>query len=764
MTKVIAVSTPRTDGRAKVTGEAVYGVDYDEPDQLHGALLRSPFAAGTIARLEVEPATSMEGVVAVYTQNDAPDTRAGWYLRDQTLFAKGEVRYEGEPIALVLAETRKLARNAVRAIELDIEQVTPIATVEEALVPGARLVHPEWESFSPATAVAVNVNGNVISETVLDTGGVDEAFAAADLIVEGVYECGRQYQAYLEPKSAVARYSEGRYIIHTAHQFPFNLRDRVAQFLSVRQSDVRVIGHHIGGGFGGKLDAGLEPLAALGARLSGRPVKIRNDRLEDMLTCPMRESATITMRSALSASGEVLGREVECDMDAGAYSSETAYMTNIPMRVSASVYKVGAARMRSRAVYTNTAPTGAFRGVSGTYLLFALERHIDAIADRLGVDRREYRLSHLYEDGAVAPNGQVFGNASIFREAYDAVEATAPWAETGRGKLRGVGLAATMWSTNPMAGSVTLRLQEDGRLGVSTAANDNGSGAIAMGVAQIAAAQLGVGVDDVVITMPDTDAASFDAGSQGSRTTHIVGRATADAGQELRAQIADVAATLLEASPADIVIEEGSVHVRGVPAKIMSLAEIATAATSTIGPLLASASYKTPPPEFNAGCISGPLFAPTLSTVTYHVHLAEVEVEPSTGQVTVTRYVVAQDVGREINPAGVRGQVQGGVAQGIGYALYEGMTLDAGRYRQRSLETCRIPLASDVPEVEIIILEHPDGAGPFGAKGVAEPPVIPVAAAVGNAVADAIGAPITQVPITPEDVLDALRKTERTSE
>lgn len=757
MTDVIGTSAVRIDARAKATGDAIYGVDHNEVGQLHGALLRSPVPSGTITRLDTAAALAIEGVEGVFTAADAPDTRAGWIVKDQTLFARGSVRYEGEPIAIVVAETRKLAKQAVKAIDLEITPGPVVATIEDAMAEDAPLVHPDVASYEMAAPFELHGGGNVVATTILDTGGVDEAFAAADRVVEGVYTTPRHYQAYMEPKNTVVSYEDGRFIIHSAHQFPFNLRDRVAQFMGVRPSDIRVIGHHIGGAFGGKLDAGLEPQAALAAKLTRRPVNIRNDRLEDMLTCPMRENAVIRMRSALSASGEVLAREVECTIDAGAHAGETPGLTNVPMHMSASVYKVGAARVVGRAVYTNTAPTGAFRGVSGPYLIFALERHIDEIADELGVDRRQYRLDHLYEDGAVAPNEQVYDNAGILRDAFDAVEQTAPWASTGKGPLRGVGVAAAIWPTNPMAGGVTLRLNEDGRLTVVTAANDNGSGAVTMGVAQIAAAQLGIDVSDVVVTMPDTDAAAFDAGSQGSRTTHIVGRAVADAGEGLRAQIAQVAAGLLEASPDDIEIDNGSVYVRGVPAKTMGLADVGGAATFSVGPLQESASYASTPPQFNPGCVAGPLMFPALTTVTYHLHLAEVEVDPGTGHVTVTRYVVAQDVGTAINPAGVRGQVQGGVVQGLGYSLFEGISLDGGRIRQRTFEQCRMPLAVDVPDVELIALENPHADGPFGAKGVAEAPIAPVAGAVANAVADAIGAPINHLPITPESVLQAIQ-------
>ena len=594
-----------------------------------------------------------------------------------------------------------------------------------------------------------------------DPPGVDEIFTSADLVIEDIYRAGRQYQAYLEPKAVVASYESGRYTVHISHQYPFNVRDRLAQALGVRSSAIRVVGHHIGGGFGAKLDLGIEPFAALLARATGRPVKLVLDRDEDLLTCPCRENAVVRLRSAVSRDGRILAREMDVLMDAGAYAGDTPILTSLALLLAGAVYKVGPTRVRARAVYTNTAPTGAFRGVSGTYLVFALERHLDHIANELKLDRRDFRLRSLMEDGDRLLNGQELKEASILREAFDRIEEVAPWESLGKAPLRGVGVAACVWLTNPMTGSATLKLAEDGTLGVLTAATDNGSGAVSMGVIQIAAEELTLRPEDVVVSMPDTDAAPYDAGSQGSRTTQVVGRAVRRAAAEIRAQIFAAASRMLEADTTDLELVDGKVGVKGVPGSQISLAEVATAATFSEGPIVGTGTYVTPLPPYDPSCASGMLF-PTFPTPTYHVHLAEVEVDPVTGVVTVIRYVVAQEVGKAINPGGVFGQIQGGVTQGLGYALYEGLEIgDDGRYRQRTLEAYRLPIAPDIPRVEAIILEHPNPDGPFGAKGVAEAPVVPVAAAIANAVSDAIGAPIDAIPITPGDVLNALSANRR---
>lgn len=759
---VVGASVPRSDGEAKVRGDAVFGVDLAMPGMLHARLLRAPVPAGIIRRMDTSAAAACAGVHDVVTGADVRNVRAGVVVSDTPLFATEYIAYEGEPIAAVVADTPAHAEAAIRAIAIEIDAVMPVATPEQALSPTARLVHPTWAEFAIAGGAEFARNGNIVAEILSDRGDVDAAFEQADRVVEGFYRAPRQYQAYLEPKMALASYEAGRYTIQVSHQYPFRVRDRLAQVLDVPKSAVRVVGHHIGGGFGAKLDLGLEPYAALLARRTGRPVKIVNNADEERLTAPCRENATVKIRSAVLNDGTILAQDVDVVFDSGAYANNGPAAASIPMFMYGSIYRVGTARIRSRMVYTNTAPTGAFRGVSGTYLVFAAERHMDQIAGALGRDRREFRLASLANDGHKMQNGQALEQLSILREAFDQVEERAPWANQGKAKqsgekLRGVGIAAAVWLTNPAPGQATVKLNEDGTLIVVTAATDSGSGAVMTGLRQIAAECLGLAADQVAITMPDTDVAGFDAGSQGSRTTHVAGRAVYDATVKVRQRVVEKAASMLEAATDDLVVENGAVHVAGVPDMRVSLTDVAMAATFGEGPIVATASYTTPPPPHDPLCTTGMLFS-TWPTPTYHVHLAEVEVDPVTGQVTVDRYVIAQEVGRTINPDAVMGQVYGGVAQGLGYTLWERVDIEQGRYVQRTFETHGLPLASDMPEIEAILMEHPEAAGPYGAKGAAEPPIVPVAAVIANAVSDAIGSPIDEIPISPEAVLDALER------
>jgi CO/xanthine dehydrogenase Mo-binding subunit len=754
VTDLIGRSIRRADGASKVRGEAVYGVDYEEPRQLYGRILRSPVPCGHITRLDLKRAREMPGVRAIVTGKDTPH-RVGFVVKDQSLMARDVVRFAGEAVAAVAAETIEQAEAAIEAIELEIQPHNGVFDIESALSPGAPLVHPGFDSYE--VMIEGERSGNVAWEARLDRGDVDAAFERCDVVVEDEYRVPRHHQSYIEPRCAVARYDDDRYIIHTSTQFPFNVRNATADYLGVRPADVRVVAMTCGGGFGGKLDAYLEPFCALLARKARRPVKLVNTREEEFITGNPRENAIVRMRSAVKRDGTIVARDAACLMDAGAYTGEQPVVTGIPSMVLPSVYRVGDARVVNKLVYTNTAPTGAFRGVEGAFCTFALERHMDHIAHAIDMDRRDLRLLNVYRDGDTGPTGQDLPDVA-FVDAFERIERIAPWAEASQKRPhRGVGLAAMMWITTPGSSSATLKLNEDGTIGVITGGVEIGSGALSLGVRQIVATELDVDPGDVVMLAPDTDAAAFDMGAQGSRTTFNVGNAARLAAGEVKEQVWEAASDMLEASPEDLELSGGGVRVVGAPDKRCSLAEVAQTVLLSTGPILGKGKYMAPPIPVEHGCVTG-TFLDAFNAPTFHVHMAEVEVDPDTGHVTITRYIVAQDVGKAINPTAIEGQVQGAVLQGVGYALYEDLRLEDGVYLDRSFETYRVPTALDAPPIDILLLEHPAPHGPFGAKGVAEPPILPVAGAVANAVSDAVGRPFDRLPITPFDVLAALKE------
>jgi CO/xanthine dehydrogenase Mo-binding subunit len=756
---VIGANVRRADGEAKVRGTAVYGMDYTEVGAVHAKVLRSPVAAARITRIDTTRAAAMPGVRAIADGRDTPGLSGLFMIKDQSIFARGDIRYIGEPIAAVAAETVAQAEAAVAAIELEYEELSAVLDLEEALRPGARVIHPDWESY--ATMMPGVREGNLAWEARLDRGDVDQAFAKAFLVVEDEYRAPRQHQSSIEPHAAVARYEQGRFIVHTPTQFPFLVRDRVSELLQTRASNVRVITTAIGGGFGGKLDAMLEPIACVLARKCGRPVRLVNTRREEMQTCGPRENAIVRLRTALASDGSILAQDGLIISDNGANTSgETVACANLPPLALGGTYRVPNARYISRVAYTNTAPTAAFRGVNGPYCIFAQEMHLDHIAIELGMDRRELRMRNLLRAGERMVNGQKLEDAFLI-EAMEKVDEIAPWSDLTLNKrpLRGFAVVPMTWITNPGPSEATIKLVEDGTVTLICAASEIGTGAVATGLRQLVAEELGVDINDVLVTNADTDNAGWDHGAQGSRTVFGMGGAALDAAGKVREQILDVAGRLLEVAPEDLVLAHGHASVAGAPVKKVALAAVAGTSMWTSGPISAAGKFVAPPIEFDAGCMAGAAFT-HFTAATYHAHVAEVEVDPDTGRVTVLRYAVAQDVGRAINPQMIEGQIHGAVTQGLGYALFEDLRVENGVVIDSGFESYRLPTALDVPKIDIAILENPCAYGPLGAKGAAEPPIVPVAAVIACAVADAIGVPVTELPLTPFAVLHALREAE----
>ena len=750
----IGDSPPRQDAEAKIRGTAVYGIDYEESHYLHAKILRSPVPAARISRLDVSKAREIPGVLAVITAEDVPG-KWGFATVDQPLLAEGVVRYEGEPIAAVAAETWNQARAALRAIELEFEPLDVVGTMEEALAPDARMIHPDWESYPMRPSLPRE--GNVATAIELERGDPDAAFAAAHIVVEGEYHAPRHHQASIEPRVCMASYEGGGYVFRTSTQAPFGVRDGAAGYLGVRPSDVRVIVPIVGGGFGGKLLPTLEPIAGLLARQAGRPVKLVNTRKEEFLSgCP-RENAIIRIRTAVSEDGEILGHESEVLMDNGAYGGEQPVVAGLSPLIVCSNYRTDAIRHTTKLVYTNTPPTGPFRGVLATYAVFAVERHADEIARAIGMDRMEFRRKNLYREGDKAAMGQVLKGVA-FENTLDAAEEIAPWKElTASSKpYRGVGIACALWNTNNAPGGSTVKLNDDGTVTLVTAATEIGSGAIAQALPQIVAAELGISIDDVHVSAPDTSIGLFDGGAQGGRTTYMAGTATQKASVEMRDKILDIASGLLEADAGDLELRDGAAVVSGAPDRSVTLGKVARVGQAQGGPLVASGSHASAGPEYDTGCISGSVFG-GFTGGSYHTHIAEVEVDPDTGQVTILRYIVAQDVGKALNPQAISAQVDGGVLQGIGYSLFEDLRLEDGVCLDWGFGSYRLPTAADAPDIELALVEVPDPVGAYGVKGAAEAPIIPVAGAIANAVADAIGKPVNRIPLMPFEILEAIQ-------
>ncbi|MHC2435942.1 xanthine dehydrogenase family protein molybdopterin-binding subunit [Bradyrhizobium sp. USDA 4451] len=756
----------RRDAADKLRGRTRYTIDRYLPGMLHAAVLRATVPSGRIVRLDTSRAARMPGVRTIVTAADAPGM-IGIGIADHPLFARDVIRYDGEPLAAVAAVTLAQAQAALAAIDVEIEPLPAILTMADALAPDAPLVHPDWRSYEVLLEGGAR-GGNVAWEATVVRGDVDAAFARPDVeIVESCFRVGRQNHVAFEPRAVVASYEDGRFHIETSTQVPWSIRNATARLLGVPASQVRVTVPPVGGGFGLKFDLAVEPFAALLARASGRPVRLVNSREEEMLTCLFRENADIRIRSAVTREGDIVGREAVVLMDCGAYGGEQIFLTTMTAHTLGGNYKLGSVRMVSRAVYTNTTPNGAFRCCNGVYNTFALERHTDEIAARIGMDPLAFRRRNVLGDKDLGATGQVFeGNVlgPMLARMDTLRDAATPSLPRVDGRLHGRATTVGTWFVFVGPSAATVNMNADGTATLVTSGVEIGSGSMMQSLPQIVASTLGIAPEHVIVRAADTDAAGYDVGVGGGRTTVSLGAASLSAAQEVRTKLLKVAADMIEAAPDDLVMRDGRIEIAGAPGSGRTVAEVATRAQTLGGPVSGTGAFTGAGVPAMPGCVAGH-FIDAIDIPVFAVHDCEVAVDPETGHVEVLSYRVVQDVGRALNPRAIHGQIQGGVVQGLGYALHEEVTIgDNGRVCQNGFETYRVPLALDVVPVEISLYEGAPSIGPLGTKGAGEVPILNVGAVVACAVANATGKRVQALPLTPPRVLELLldRKPELT--
>lgn len=748
----------RRDAADKLRGRTRYTIDRYLPGMLHAAVLRAGVPAGRIVRLDTSRAARMPGVRAIVTAADAPGM-IGIGIADHPLFARDVIRYDGEPLAAVAAATLAQAQAALTAIDVEIEPFPAALTMADALASGAPLVHPDWRSYEVLLEGSAR-GGNVAWEATVVRGDVDAAFARPDVeIVESCFRVGRQNHVAFEPRAVVASYEDGRFHIETSTQVPWSVRNATARLLGVPASQVRVTVPPVGGGFGLKFDLAVEPFAALLARASGRPVRLVNSREEEMLTCLFRENADIRIRSAVTRAGDIVGREAVVLMDCGAYGGEQIFLTTMTAHTLGGNYRLGSVRMVSRAVYTNTAPNGAFRCCNGVYNTFALERHTDEIAARIGMDPLAFRRRNVLGDKDLGATGQVFDGDVLgpMLERMDTLrDAAAPPPARTDGRLYGRATTVGTWFVFVGPSAATVNMNADGTATLVTSGVEIGSGSMMQSLPQIVASTLGIAPEHVIVRAADTDAAGYDVGVGGGRTTVSLGAASLSAAQEVRTKLLKVASEMIEAAPDDLVMRDGRIEIAGAPGSGRTVTEVATRAQALAGPVSGTGAFTGAGVPAMPGCVAGH-FIDAIDIPVFAVHDCEVAVDPETGHVEVLSYRVVQDVGRALNPRAIHGQIQGGVVQGLGYALHEEVTIGSnGRVCQNGFETYRVPLALDVVPVEISLYEGAPSIGPLGTKGAGEVPILNVGAAVACAVANATGKRVQALPLTPPRVLELL--------
>lgn len=733
----VGVSTPRIDGPEKLRGEATYVADVRLPRALSARLVLSSHAHARIEAIDLAPALAVPGVVAAF---------AGSELGAADLFAKDETFHVGEPLAVVVAESDEAAEDGADAVRVRYAPLPVVADALAAMADDAPLTREDVGGADAHAAAhgAVADGGkatrpkprNVQQVTELGRGDMAQAWLEADVVLEDTYRIARVHQGYLETQGSVAaRLPRAGVEVYTSTQSPFDGVQGAAAALGLPESEVNVHAVTIGGGFGGKFYL-LEGLAAILASRVGRPVRVILDRVQDFLLTHPAPEAIIRLKMGARKDGTITGIEGELVFDEGIQGSDAGFAC----RLVGTLYRTPNLSLVGYDVRTHKPSVGAYRGPDAPQAMYALESHIERLARAVGLDPIEFRLRNVVHEGDPDPSGRPWPRTGLL-ECIDRLRQHPMWRERDRlGPDEGVGIALGFWPGGLQPAAAACRLNADGSVSVQVGAVDLTGSHTAF--ALIAAEVLGLRPDQVNVHMGDTQSSPFAGGAGGSKTVYTVGAAVVEAARELRRQALSVAAELLEAAPEDLEMADGKVFVRGVPAKALTLDRIGDAGERFGG--------KHPPLHATGRT------AITKAAYGVAAHLARVKVDRETGVVRLTGYVAAQDVGRAINPAEVIGQVRGGVVQGIGRSLYEAILHDAsGQPLNPTMADYGLPTSADLPAIDVELVEVASDLGPFGARGVGEPPAIPGPAAVANAVEDAVGIRVTTAPIRPEALVGA---------
>ncbi len=750
MTATLAPNPIRQDGRDKVTGTGRYTADMTLTGMLHGAFRVADVPHARIRRLDTTAARALPGVQAVITAADVPDVWYGAFVKDRTLFARDVVRWEGEVIAAVAATTPAIAAQAAALIEIDFEVLPAVTDLEAAARPGTALVHADWASY--ATDENLVRDGNVASRSTIVKGDAASAMAGADIVVKDRYEADGSHAVPIEPRAILAEWQGDHLTIWSSTQVPFAVRSGVAETLGLPQNRVRVIVPHLGGGFGAKCELGFEPQVAALARAAGRPVKLVFTRRDEfLLPDHRRERMIMELETGVRRDGTIVARRGHLIVDNGAYSMDEPYLGQMAAMFAVGPYRIPDVDVSVDVVYTNTQPSGSVRAPTGPTTCWALEQHLDVVAERVGLDPVEFRRRNLVHEGDAGPTGQIFERIGVIETLENAAKAIG-WGQTLPDD-EAIGIATGWWPSFPGASGAHIRINADGSGTIVTGAQECGTGAV-MALPILAAEVLGMRPEDFRILYQDTDAGPYDGGASGSQTTFNNGRAVIAAATEVRDQLLALAAETLEASVDDLELIDGVARVKGSHAASVTIADLADQAAGA-GLLLGRGSGTPPPtPEAQASSCVGRLGAESFAAPTFFTHAAHVKVDRDTGVVRVLRIAASHESGIVINPIGAFGQIYGGVAMGIGQALSEGVQLtDDGRQRNPYLLDYKLPTMADIPEVHVDFVDAPSpNAGPKGLKGIAEPPCVPTPGAIANAIARATGTRVHELPMTPERV------------
>ncbi len=759
MAELTVVGQPitRVDAMEKVTGETVYGYDLALPNMLYGKVLYGTKPHAKIKRIDTSKAKKFPGVVAVITGKDTTWTH-GEAIKDKPFLAQGKIRYIGEPVAAVAAVDEDTAQAAVGLIEVEYEDLPAYFSPEEACKPGAMPIHEDFASYRKSNFIVGSPLPNVCEHFKLRTGDVEQGFQKSDLTLEERYVVPVIQHAAMEPHSAHAQVDPktGRVTIWVANDAPFRALTEISEALELPKEKIRLINPPQGGGFGSKGGLKTETIAiALAFHTNGRPVRVKFNREETFISTITRHEAVVYIKSGVMKDGTLVARQMTIYWGAGAYGEKSPTVCIRGSLPAPGPYRIPHVKVDGYAVYTNKPVAGAFRGYGIPQGAWACEQHMDELAQRLGKDPLEFRLKNVYVDGDVAYWGEKLHSVGLKETLLKAAEAI-DWNKP-RTKEIGRGLACISKPTrSPTTSAAAVLINSNGEVKVLAGTVEIGQGCSTI-LSQIAAEELKVPIEKVHMAPLDTDVIPVDASTTSSRSTYHMGNAVSRAAISAREQLFEMAGPMLEAEKQDLAFSNGKVYLKDQPQMSLPIGEVIRRKMGSDGMLRGDSSYtydlgKDLDLETGHSDHASAFYM-------YATQAAEVTVDKETGRVRLLRMAAAHDVGKAINPLNCVAQIEGGLAMGIGAALHEQLVIDDnGKVRNPSFLDYHLLTSLDMPEIIPIIVECAEPEGPYGAKGLGEPVLAPTPAAIGNAVANALGTRIYDLPLTPERVYWAIQQ------
>jgi CO/xanthine dehydrogenase Mo-binding subunit len=759
MYRVLGKSEPRTYAAEKSRGEARFAGDLFFPNMLFGKILRSPHPHARLLSIDTSRAQRLPGVKAVVTHKDVPPVRIGRWIRDRYILARDRVRHIGEPVAAVAAVDEDTALEALSLIKVEYEPLPAVFDAIEAMREGSPILHEELQSYGVSLGPRQNSpGGNICHQVHLKMGDVEKAWASADIVSEDRFTTQSVHHGFIQTHEAVSTIdASGKVTLLLSGKAPFQMRNMVTQALQIPMSSLRVIATRVGGDHGGKGTANMEPVCVLLTLKTGLPVRMIMTWEEEFTATFIRTRSFSRVKTGVKKDGTIVALQGEIIFDCGAYNDSLAGMSR-NYNMLQGPYFVPNVDIEGKVVYTNNTPTGHVRAPRGPQPLFAIESHLDSVARKLGMDPLELRLKNALKDGDPLAAGGRFYNPGLKETIKAAMDYVKREKKESEEKNVGWGVACAEWALHPLGeegplSSIWVKLNEDGTVVILTGCTEQGGGQHDI-LIQIVAEILRLPVDRVSVVAADTDATPYEQPTGASMTAYRTGNSARLAAEDARQQILNFAAELLRLPAEELELDQGRVFHRSNPEHSVPLSQIGFASLSSPhGAIMGIGSSLR---EQNLA--ERKKFKDSLEAAQLGTHAVKLRVDPETGEVKILKYFASHDVGFALHPMNIEGQINGAVAFGVGYALTEDIVRDRGKVLNAKLTDYRLPRATDVPNVQSSIVESPSKFGPFGAKGIGEPPLMAVAPAIANAIYDAVDVRITELPITKEKIWKALRE------